>query len=320
MAQSIYPIPNTTVVAAAAKAFTVPTAKTSYKCVVALDSGVYKVETTPNTSEAMVDFITASTATRLTTSSGVTVGSIADPIVELYIETLSGTNIVVTITKTSEALVGTTLSGTLDTLTTSGTYNQTGKLYVVTVGGGGGGCGTHGGAGNQAGGGGASGGINYGIVYRNSATTYTIGTGGNNTRDTEGNSGGTTTFSNVSANGGAGGRSNYDWAEAGTPYGGRGARGSESGQGGEASTAVAQYVKTGTTGGGGAGYSPYAGGPGAGAGSGIGTGGNGGTNNVASGAGNSGTGYGSGGGGSAAGSYIKTGDGAPGVIYVLRGF
>jgi hypothetical protein len=220
-------------------------------------------------------------------------------------------------------------NGTLDTITSSGTYNQTGELFVVLVGAGGGG-GRGGTSGNNKGtGGGGSGGIQSTTLVANTSTSVTVGAGGTgaNAENVNGNSGGLTAFGSIQATGGGGGRGGTInqglQGNAGLPDGGQGGANNVSTgsppprvngpYGGQASNASNYpYVKRGSTGGGGgAGYMST----GAGAGSGIGTGGN--SNwNVNTARANSGTGKGSGGGGSFG---AQGGDGADGAIFVLRG-
>ena len=83
-------------------------------------------------------------------------------------------------------------SGTLDTITTSGTYNQTGPAYVVADGGGGNGGNANGNYNGASSGGGGAGGITASFYQLTGSTSVTIGGAG----------GGTTTFGNLSAAGG----------------------------------------------------------------------------------------------------------------------
>lgn len=138
----------------------------------------------------------------------------------LLVTMSTGTNGVL-IVKDISNLNGTAAAGTLDTITSSSTYNGTGIAYGIVIGGGGAG-GT--GGGNQFGnsnqygegsGGGAGGGTVFGPVAINTATSVTVGAGGNvngtstsfvnNNATDRANSGGTTSFGAYSANGGQGG-------------------------------------------------------------------------------------------------------------------
>ena len=286
---------------------TIPLTNQKYNVVQAFSPGAYTITTSPSSSQATVNFYNATGVTADTvTVSGTVTYLLATASQGAYIQTNTGSDVVVTITLVAGSLTPSTLSGTLDTITASGTYNQTGKLYVLAFGGGGGAGGYQSTYGS---GGGGSGYQTAKIVYANTATTVTLGAGGTS-NSYNGNAGGTTNFGNlVSASGGGGGNG---------PNGGGGAgNGSNSSTppgngsfGPNASAIIASVITNATTGGGGGGY-----GNGAfvGAGSGIGTGGSG-TNN---GNGGNATGYAAGGGG---GGYNGAGGtGTQGIIYVLRG-
>jgi hypothetical protein len=214
-------------------------------------------------------------------------GSAADSV---SVITNTGSNIPVNIQLTGSA-VTTSNSGTLVTLTNSQTYTDTGRAYVVVVGGGqnGGNAGQNTGAA-----GGASGGITSGIVGLTGSTSVIIGAAG-----------GSTSIGNVVANSGG----------TGSGAGGFGANGN-AGSGTASIVPTYTFVKNGTTGGGGGSGFNIAG---SGAGSGIGTGGNGGYfQGSGSGGkdGNSGSGYGAGGGG--AGQFGTGGSGTQGVVYLIK--
>lgn len=316
MAISVFPIPSS---GGGVNAFTIPAtaASTLYSSAFAVAKGVYTITTSPSSAIAVIDFWSGNTfiGTTRTTSGTVTynLGTAAD----LIYVTVDTANTNVTMTLVANAAIVTGLSGTLDTLTTTQTYTQTGKAYVVVVGGGGGGMGNmFGNFGSGCGGGG--GGLLASPVTLNGSTSVVIGaggtagTGGNPTPNVNANAGGTTTFGTLTANGGGAG--NYasgngsTGTSGGTPSGypwyNAAASGSQNEAGQNANPA--NFVKTGNNGGGG-GYS------GAGRGSGIGTGGGG--------AGSAGTGYGAGGGGVGSNSNAATtgGAGTAGVVYVLRG-
>jgi hypothetical protein len=297
----------------------------AFNAVQSLSTGIYSITTVPTTSNATITFYDSTNAIigTTTTTSGVIVFNLATPAAGFFVKVDSATATTVTLDLTANALAGTGISGTIDTVTTTGAYNQTGKLYVLAVGGGSGGNGggniNAGNAGGGAGGGG--GGLASAFVFTNSATTITIGAAGNGgtAPNGSGNAGGTTSFGNlVTSNAPSGGGAG---ATGTTPAGG---------VAGSTLTNPAKDLSNGTNGGGGGGGSPFPnlGGPtggGAGGGSGIGTGGAGGNGqnaNATPNPGAAGTGYGAGGGGGAGGGQNGAvgGAGTAGVVYVLRGF
>jgi len=303
------------------------TANTYYVSNTAFAVGVYSITCT-SSATATVDFYNgASLITSVSTTSGIVIVNLATAATKIEYKTAiaNASNTYIYINQTSDSLVSTTFSGTLDTITSSTTYATTsanGYAYVVAVGGGGGGgaAGGYFGNSNQPGGGGGSGGVASGYVALTGSVTVNIGAFGTsaNNRGTAGNAGGATSFGNLTANGGGGGGADQYTSPAGGGGGGS-PRGGVGGGYYAPGTArpIYGFVKNGTTGGGAAfnGHSP--------GGSGIGTGGTGGTSaNVNTGRGNAGTGYGSGGGagwsGSTSGQYGYGGNGAPGVVYVLR--
>lgn len=282
---------------APATSVTATAAQTPYNSTVSLESGIYTV-TCASSTIAEVSFYSGNTLlTTVKTASGTVNANLSSAATNVSYWTNTGTNIIINMSKIGTLFTNTAPSGTLDTLTTSGTYTQTGKAFVVVVGGGGAGAGYSNG---WAGAGGGSGGVASGVTTLTGSLSYTIGAGGAAAVGV-GSAGGTTTFGLVSATGGgAGGAGSYNTGgTAGSPGGGAGA-----GYNNQINYASAApdytFVKTGTTGGGrGSGYGPY--------GSGIGTGG---ADNAV------GTGYGSGGGGSTGSTTGYAGQ--PGVIYVLR--
>lgn len=311
MAISVFPVASS---AGGVSAYTVSAASaaTLYSSAFTVPKGVYTIQTSPSTSIAVVDFWSGNTyiGTTKTTSGTVTynLGTAAD----LIYVTVNTADTNVTLTLVANATIVSGLSGTLDTLTTTQTYTQTGKAYAVIVGGGGGGMGNMFGN-NVGGGGGGGGGLLATPVYLNGSTSVVIGaagnagTGGNPNPNTNANAGGATSFGGFTANGGGGGVRNGNIAggtPSGYPWYNAAATGSLDVAGENANPA--NFVKTGNNGGGG-GYS------GAGRGSGIGTGGGG--------SGSNGTGYGAGGGGYSNGANAAStgGNGTAGVVYVLRG-
>lgn len=316
MAQSVFPEVTASSSGPNAYAATIPAASTKYKLVQSFLAGAYTITTSPNTSQATVTFYNAtSTQTDTTTVSGTVTYNLSTAATGAFVSIDAGTNTVVTITLVANSLPPGTPSGTLDTITATGNYNQTGLLYVLAIGGGGAGSVSINGQ-NSCGGGGGSG---YGtpqIVIANTTTAVTVGAGG----ASSGATGGTTNFGNlVSAAGGQGGQTNVSQVTAVRSTGGGSGGSGQLQMNGAASPVYAIPLTNGTTGGGGGGGMSNAGG--AGAGSGIGTGGNGGNQGTP---GNTGTGYGSGGGGSGGNQNTGTaastaGLGRQGVIYVLRG-
>lgn len=235
--------------------------------------------------------------------------------VRLWINT--GTNIPVTITQTAGTLTSTTVSGTLDTVTTLGSSTYTGTSasgygYAILVGGGGAG-GSLAANLNTGSYGGGSGGVGFKLVQLTGSMPLTIGAGGTPVTNTTGNPGGASTFAGMTCNGGGGGGQGFGGA-GGTVTGADLSSAATGSTPGQATQNLYPFVVNGTTGAGANGKSGAAGG-----GSGIGTGGSG-----AGGSGNGGnaTGYGAGGGG-AASQYAPQGpglggSGTQGVLYVLR--
>jgi hypothetical protein len=255
------------------------------------------------------------------TASGTVSINLASTADRIRLYTNTGTNTVVTFTKTAAPLTN-VISGTLDTISTVGSSTYTGTstsglAYAVLVGGGGAGGGANGGANNRGGGGGA-GGVGFKLVTLTGSMPVFIGSGGTGVLASSGNPGTASTFDGMSAGGGGGGA-----------ISGRGLFGtttgadfaSTSGSGGgspsfspEATSNIWPFVINGTTGGGGF--------NGAGAGGGIGTGGAAGSLGGFGSDGTAGTGFGSGGGGGASGYQAASnrtgGAGRPGVLYVLK--
>lgn len=315
------------------KAYQVPLANTKYKLSDTFSSGIYTI-TCPSGVIATVTFDSGTSITTAVTVSSTIVVNLANEASSVYVSVDTGTDNVVTINQTASSLPGTTISGTLDTITSTNTYNQTGKLYVLAVGGGQGGGWAGWGDDKISGTGGAYGKMSAGIFYTNSSTAITIGSGGTVKADKNvgpnrhGNPGGTTTFGNLLSAVGGGTNDNV----------GGGGQSNTNGNPGSAQSSIALDITNGSNGGGGSGgsgYGNYSSPPTAngasGAGSGIGTGGNGGNSgngNQTANAGNAATGYGAGGGGGGNSGNGGQGDGrvkeggigSPGVVYVLRGF
>jgi hypothetical protein len=295
MTISVFPIPTT--VTDNAITATIPANLRQYKAIRNVDPGIYTISCTSATI-ATVTFVTGTSSVEGITSSGSVQVNLSTAASEIYYSINTGTNVLVTITKVAAAInTGEITGGTLDTVTTTSTYNETGKLYVVCVGGGAAGAFTNNISSYGTLPGGQGGSVTTKLVYVNNATSITIGAAGT----TGGVGAGTTSFGNlVSATGGSGGA-------------------------GEAIN-NGLSVKSGNNGAGGAGKTSSGANPGFG--SGIGTGGAGATANTSNALttnGQPGTGYGAGGGGSLTSGNVafgpnSAGNGTAGVVYVLRGF
>jgi len=333
-----------------AQTFTATTSYVTYTITDTFSTGGYKITTSPSDRQVEIYFANATTSTAVVeTISGIVSLDLVFQATKCFIKDVSNNNgTVVTVEYTAESATQAPQTGTsLDTITSTGNYSETGLLHVLAIGGGGGGgggfyAGPGYGIGGSCAAGGAGGYSISRIVYTNTATSVTIGNGGNsgdatgatnNQGANAGNDGGTTTFGNLvssTGGGGGGGAPSTNGHRNGSQEGGSnvganrgGANNYQAGgRAGGTSTAIARSVTTGTNGGGGSGgYHNTARDPGAGGGSGIGTGGTGaasGDNNNA--AATAGTGYGAGGGGGSGGAGARNGaSGSAGVVYVLRG-
>jgi len=309
----------------------IPVVGTTYENVNNFDEGIYTISVNPTSSDAFITLVSATTVlVNASTTSGTVGVTLSSTATKAYITLGAGATAgaIVTIAKTAGALTSTDIgNGTLDTINTTGTYNQTGLMGVLLVGGGA--AGGRGAVGSPATGG-RAGFINLNFVVTNTAQTVTVGAKGvaqvtNNDAITDANN---SSFGNLVT---ATSASNF-WTNGNGGNGG----GFYAGNGGNASGVFRSFNGASTTGGGGGGTGQYATVAfGAGSGSGIGTGGNGGTGGTGGGAtnrnpttvANAASGKGAGGGGgayngnshpNAVGRYGK--DGSDGVVYVLRGF
>lgn len=323
MTITIYPAPQPEG-EESAYALTVPTVGVIYRSLGNFGAGVYEISVAPTSTNAQIQFASGSSIlATLTTSSGIVTGQISSDATQVYVRTLNGgsSNVVVTIKKSAASLsplnVG---NGTLDTINTTQTYNQTGFLSVLVISGGA--AGTRGlSIGNgQAGGGagGRAGFINGGVVYTNTATTVTIGAKGtaattttsNSTSPTNSSFGNLITAAESSAtwvnanNSGSTSGAFPSFVTAGT---------STTGSGGDGAGIFANYRPRGTAGGSGIGTGGLGGGPTNGYGS----------NSTNPGQAGTGKGSGGGGGGGNTGALSANnlaGDGTDGVVYILRGW
>ena len=327
MAISVFPVAVTSSSSINASALTAATANILYEGRSTFDPAIYQVSCASGVITNFQFWNGSTLVLSSVTASGTVSVNLSSAADRIRVWTNTGSNTVITITKTAAALTD-QFSGTLDTITTTSTYTGTstsGKAYAVLVGGGGGG-GRRFRANSQ---GGASGGVCAKIVTLTGSMPVVIGAlgTGSTVNGTNGVSGGTSTFDGMSAGGGSGGRSDQGDPSlpGGTATGGTinstGAATSFSpfGDNGGSTTATYSFIAApGTTGAGGFGYWNETLG-GSGGGSGIGTGGRGGSTSVA---GANATGYGAGGGGGGgsdqAGTQTSGGNGSPGVLYVLR--
>jgi hypothetical protein len=308
---SIFPAAVTST--STASSITASTSKTMYEGRLTLDPAIYTI-TCASATITNVQFFSGieTLITSAVTASGTVAVNLATAADRVRLWTDTGSDIVVTITKTASALTN-QFSGTLDTVTSTGTYTGTstsGYGYAVLVGGGGAGGSIF--SYQQTAGGGASGGVGGKYVALNGSMAVTIGAAGNPT-DNTGNAGGSSSFGQMTANGGGGGGQQGANSNGGTVSGSDIFSNGGIGRGygsGSATTEIFPFVKSGTTGGGG-------GGDGSGGGSGIGTGGSAGYNS----SGGNASGYGAGGGGAGnqnSQGQRSGGNATPGVLYVLR--
>ena len=306
MAISVFPASVTS--SLNADAITAVSANVLYEGRKTFDPAIYQITCASGTITNFQFLSNASTIiTSGVTSSGTVSINLASTADRIRLWTNTGSNIVVTITKTASALTN-NFSGTLDTISTVGTSTYTGTStsgfgYVVVCGSGGGGGG---GAndGNGAGGGG-SGSAAIGIVQLTGSISVTIPAGGNGgTAQNNGSNGGTTTFGSITASGGSFGErnvtggTNVSGGAGGTTNGGGGSgnSGQNGGAGGRA-TNLYPFITSSTL---------------------IGTAGTGGV--ALGGAGGAGTLSAGGGGGAGANGAGggAGGAGGAGVVYVLR--
>lgn len=178
MGISVFPLPSSS--SLNANSITCASNTSPATSLVSLDPAIYSVTCTSST-VATVDFLSSSgsvVATAVTVSGSVSV-NITSPVTRISAIINTGTNIVITITKVASALTS-SFSGTLDTITTSGTYTGTsssGFAYALLVGGGGSGINFTSGS-NQGGGGGGSGGVVGKVVQLTGSMAVTIGGAG----------------------------------------------------------------------------------------------------------------------------------------------
>lgn len=195
MAISVFPAPVTS--SLNASAITATSANTLYEGRTTFDPGVYTISCASATATNFEFYSNSTTlVTSGVTASGTVLINLASTADRIRLWTNTGSSIVVTITKTAAALTN-AFSGTLDTISASGTYNQTGPAYVLVVGGGAGGN-ANTGSQNVSYRGGA-GGVCGAFLTLSGSTSVTVGNGG-----AAGANGNATTFGSLTANGGSG--------------------------------------------------------------------------------------------------------------------
>lgn len=200
--------------------FTAAAANTLYGGLYNAPAGTYTITCASGT-VTKVDFYLGNTfIVTASTSSGTVTVNLSTPADRVRLYTNTGTNILVTITQTGNALIG-NISGVLDTITSSGTYTGTstsGFGYAILVGGGGGGQAYFGNPAPGGGGGGAS----AKEVALTGSMPVTIGSGGLRGLFPSGNgeSGGTSTFGGMTCTGGGGGNNNGNGGGGGSGSGG----------------------------------------------------------------------------------------------------
>ena len=340
MASNVFPQATTSSVSA--RAATIVSPSTYYRLSQTFSASVWSITCVSSTIANITFYNAAGSAiTNAITSSGSISVNLASDAAYAIIHINTGSNVVVTFTQTALPLVSNTVSfsGTLDTITSSGTYTPesgAGPAYVLCFGAGGGGGGS--GYAASGGGGGGAGGLWAGYYTLPSSLSVTIGAFGNGGGPAggpanAGNAGGTSVFGNIQATGGrgggpgSGGTGGLTGVGSGTGAGtnlndfgtnvaivsgGNGVTNAGTANAGTALLSPIQSIKSGSTGGGGAGAG--SGTASNGAGSGIGTGGN----SPGSGAsGNAASGRAAGGGGGSGGDSYG-GAGTSGVIYVFR--
>jgi hypothetical protein len=207
MAISVFPAPS--ISSAGAKSFIATLAAYPYQANFAIAAGTYSISFAGGGTVTIILFngdTYVNTYSGLSTTNTFSVASPGDSII-YYTSTATAASIVMTLTAETVS----SLSGTIETLTTSQTYNNTGYAYCVLLGGGGGGGGSGGsfaryGGTTSAGTGGGSGNAAYGLVTLTSNMAVVIGDRGTGASPGgSGGTGGTTTFAGLSASGGSGG-------------------------------------------------------------------------------------------------------------------
>jgi hypothetical protein len=194
MGVNVFPTPTAATVFTNNR-LTVATANTVQTPNITLTPGVYTISCVSST-VTTIEFY-SNNGTRITgavTSSGTVTVNLATTVDKCILWTNTGSNIVVSIDRVANILTS-SASGTLDTISATGTYTGTsasGLAYAVVIGGGGGGSPQGGTAGNAAG-------IGEKLVALTGSMPVTIGDGGTATL-----AGGSSSFGGITATGGGG--------------------------------------------------------------------------------------------------------------------
>ena len=141
MAQAVFPVAvsSSSSPSTIAQTFTATSANVMYNGTNAFSAGTYTI-TCAASSIAVVDFWNGTTYIgSATTASGTVTFNLATAATRIAYYVNTGSSIVISATLTGNPV--SSVTGTLDTITTSGLYTATGIGYVVAVGGGGGGGG-----------------------------------------------------------------------------------------------------------------------------------------------------------------------------------
>ena len=194
MGVNIFPTPTAATVFTNNR-LTVATANTVQTPNITLTPGVYTISNVAGT-VTTIEFY-SNDGTRITgavTSSGTVTVNLAQAVDRCVLWTNTGSNIVVSIDRVANILTS-AASGTIDTITSTGTYTGTsasGLAYAVVIGGGGGGSPQGGTAGNASG-------IGEKLVALTGSMPVTIGNGGTATL-----AGGSSVFAGITVTGGGG--------------------------------------------------------------------------------------------------------------------
>lgn len=205
MAIEIFPVPVESTINA--NSITATSPHTLYQGLVDLQPAIYTI-TCINSTIAKIQLYSGNSTLVTTTEtvSGTVTINLGTAVDRVRVWTDTGSNVVVTFTKIADALSG--ITGTLDIVTSTGTYTGTstsGYAYAVLVGGGGGGGGNQWNRGTASSGG--SGGVCSKYIQLTGSMAVTIGSAGTGGIGATGigTSGGTSTFAGMSAGGGQGG-------------------------------------------------------------------------------------------------------------------
>ncbi|NBP04131.1 MAG: hypothetical protein EBU90_29360 [Proteobacteria bacterium] len=116
-----------------AQTFTAATSYTTYTVTDTFAPGGYRITTSPSNQEVQIYFASGTTSSSaVNTSSGTVSLDLGFQATKCFIKDISGANgTVVTIEYTAESATQAAQTGTLDTITATGNYTQTGLLHVL---------------------------------------------------------------------------------------------------------------------------------------------------------------------------------------------